>query len=100
MQTAESGLVNQEEVLKRVKQLEEMFVNDPEIMGITHRFGQDWSGDDSIFIEVVLNRTIPDKAVIVRLSRQIRDALLRVVRSEDLGLYSYLNFSSRPENGR
>jgi hypothetical protein len=38
--------------------------------------------------------------VVARLSEQIGSALLRVVRSEELGLHSYLNFLSRPENGR
>ena len=95
-----SGLVQQDDVRERVKRLQELFANDPEVARIDHRLAQDWSGDDSIFVDVVLNRATPPAAVVARLSEQIGTALLRVVRSEELGLHSYFNFLSRPENGR
>lgn len=94
-----SGLVQQDEVRERVKRLQELFAKDPEVARIDHRLAQDWSGDYSVFVDVVLNRTIPPVAIVARLSEQIGAALLRVVRSEELGLHSYLNFFSRPENG-
>jgi hypothetical protein len=95
-----SGLVQQDEVRERVKRLQELFANDPEIARIDHRLAQDWSGDYSIFVDVLLNRATPPPAVVARLSEQIGTALFRVVRSEELGLHSYLNFLSRPGNGR
>jgi hypothetical protein len=95
-----SGLVQQDEVRARVKRLQELFANEPEVARIDHRLDQDWSGDDSIFVDVVLNRPTPPAAVVARLSEQIGTALLRVVRSEELGLHSYLNFLSRPDSGR
>ena len=59
--------------------------------GHDHRLAQDWSGDESIFVDVVLNRSAPPAAVVARLSEQIGAALLRVVlRSEE----------SRPDNRR
>lgn len=94
-----SGLVQQGEVLERVKQLQALFADDPEIARIDHRLAQDWSGDDSLFFEVVLNPNTPT-ATVLRLSEQIDTALLRVVRSEELGLHSYFNFVGRPENGQ
>ena len=95
-----SGLVQQDEIRERVKKLEELFANDPEVARIVHRFAEDWSGDYSVFIEVVLNSKTPVAATVTRLSEQISAALLRVVRSEELGLHSYLNFVSGRENGR
>lgn len=64
-----------------------------------YRLAQDWSGDDSLFIDVVLDIKTPTSAAVSRLSEEIATALLRVVRSEELGLHSYLNFVSTPENG-
>ena len=93
-----SGLVHQGEIRDRVKQLEELFAADPDVARIDHRFGEDWSGDESLFFEVVLDKA-PTPATIRRLSEQIPAALLTVVRSEELGLHSYLNFVSKPENG-
>ena len=94
-----SELVQQNEVRERVERLQELFVKDPDIARIDHRIAQDWSGDSSIFVVVVLKSPTPPATVIARLSREIESALLRVVRSEELGLHAYLNFLSRPENG-
>jgi len=94
-----SGLVHQDEIQERVKQLQELFSNDPEVARIDHRLAPDWSGDYSLFIDVILNRKAPTTATVLRLSEQIAAELLRVVRSEELGLHSYLNFVSRPDNG-
>jgi hypothetical protein len=95
----ESGLVQQREIRERVKQLQRLFAKEPEVARIDHRLAEDWSGDCSLFIDVVLNRNTPT-ATVLRLSEQIATALLRVVRSEELGLHSYFNFVSRPENGQ
>ena len=95
-----AGLVQQDEVRERVKRLQQLFANDPEVARIDHRLAEDWSGDHSIFVDVVLNRAAPPTAVVARLSEQIATALLQVVRSEELGLHSYFNFLSRPVNGR
>ena len=95
-----SGLVQQDEILLRVNRLQEIFANDPEIARIDHRLAEDWSGDYSLFIDVVLHKKAPAAATLFRVSEQFADALLRVVRSEELGLHSYLNFVSGQDNGQ
>jgi hypothetical protein len=95
-----SGLVQQDEIRERVRRLQELFANDPEVARIDHRLAEDWSGDYALFIEVILSGKNPNAATVLRLTEQIADALLRVVRSEELGLHSYFNFVSRPENGQ
>lgn len=95
-----SGLVQQDEIWERFKQFRDLFANDPEVARISPRLAEDWSGDYSLFIDVFLNRNTPTAATVSRLSEQFANALLRVVRSEELGLHSYLNFVSRPENGQ
>ena len=52
-----SELVQQNEVRERVERLQELFVEDPDIARIDYRIGQDWSGDSSIFVDVVLKST-------------------------------------------
>ena len=95
-----SGLVQQDEIRERVKRLQEIFASDPEVARIVHRLAEDWSGDYSLFIDVILNRKAPAPATVSRISEQIATALLRDVRSEELGLHSYFNFVSGSENGR
>ena len=92
--------VQQDEIRERVKRLQELFANDPEVARIDHRLAEDWSGDYSLFFDVVLKGMEPAAAAVLRLSEPIDAALLRVVRSEELGLHAYLNFVSRPNNGR
>jgi hypothetical protein len=99
MQTVTLGSVRQGEIEERVKKLQELFANDPAVARLDYRLAGDWSGDDSLFIEVVLNKQTPT-ATVLRLSREIFDALLHVVRSEELDLHSYFNFVSTPENGQ
>ena len=59
MPVVASELVQQYEILARVKRLRELFANDPEVARIDYRFAGDWSGDDSLFINVVLHRKRP-----------------------------------------
>ena len=100
MAIAASELAQQDEIQERVKKLQELFANDPEVARIDYRLAEDWSGDYSLFIKVFLNSRTPTAATLLRLSEQIDTALLRVVRSEELGLHSYPNFVSGPENGQ
>jgi hypothetical protein len=99
MQTVTLGSVRQGEIEERVKKLQELFANDPAVARLEYRFGADWSGDDSLFIKVILNKQTPT-ATVLRLSKEIFNALLRVVRSEELDLHAYFNFVSTPENGQ
>jgi hypothetical protein len=76
-----------------------MFANDPNVARIGHRFGPDWSGDDSVFVDIVLNKEPSDESVL-RLSKEVFDALLWVVRSEELDLHSYFNFVRERKNAQ
>jgi hypothetical protein len=100
MSIVASESVQQDEIRERVKRLQQLFADDPEVASIDYRLAQDWSGDDSIFIKVFLSSTAPSAEVVIRLSRQISSALFEVLRSEDLGLHAYFNFFRGQENGR
>jgi hypothetical protein len=87
-------------VVERIAQLQQQFSNDRDVARIAYRLGADWSGDDSLFIDVLLKTQTPSPATVARLSEQISTALLHVVRSEELGLHSYLDFASSPDDGQ
>jgi hypothetical protein len=95
-----AGFVHQNEVRERVQRLQQQFATDNDVARIDYRLGEDWSGDESVFFDVVLNTSTPSAATVMRLSEQLATALLNVVRSEELGLHSYLNFVSPPGNGQ
>lgn len=98
MAIAETELVHQNEIRERVKRMQEMFANDPDVARIEYRFDENWSGELSLFVLVVLKSASPSHETIHRLSDQFSTALLRVVRSEQFDMHSYLNFASGSKN--
>lgn len=84
--------------MKRVKKFQRSFAGDPEIARIDQRFGEDWSGDASVFIELVRREEDPARETVVRLTRETPEALLQMVRSEELGFHAYVEFASNREN--
>lgn len=89
----------QDEIRARVKRMQEMFADDPDVARIEYRFGEDWSGDAGLFVLVVLASPTPSRETIRRLGDQFSKALLHVVFSEEFDMHSYLNFESGPKNG-
>ena len=95
-----SESVEQVEIRERVKKLQQLFADDPEVARIDYRFDGDWSGDPSVFLDIVLKRKKLENATLFRVSRQVFKGLLDIIRSEELGMHSYLDFVSLSENGK
>ena len=59
---------------------------------MNHRFGFDWSDDPAVFIDVML----PGKEIaavdVQSLAENIRGDLLSLVRTDEIGVHSYLSF--------
>ena len=85
-------MVDSEEVSNRVHILQARYADRPLVKGIDHRIGFDWSDDPAVFIKVTLtgNEIVP--AELQRLAEDIRGDLLLLVRTDEIGLHSYLNF--------
>jgi hypothetical protein len=84
--------VSTEEVSNRVDRLQMQYRGNPLVKRIDYHIGVDWSDDPAVFIEVVLaGKEIPGPEL-QRLAQNIREDLLRLVRSDEIGLHSYLNF--------
>jgi len=89
-----TGWVNTEEISNRIDQLQARYAKNPLVKRIEYRFGADWSDDPAIFINVTVARKDPLPAELQQLAENIRIDLVRLVRSDDIGLHSYLNFVS------
>jgi len=81
-----------QEISNRIDRLQMQYAGNPLIKRIDYHIGFDWSDDPAVFIEVVL----ADKEIatedLQNLARDIRGNLLRLVRTDEIGLHSYLNF--------
>jgi hypothetical protein len=86
--------VSADEILTRIETLRSRYAGNPLIERIDHSFGSDWSGDPAIFLKVILTPGHRDDPMLSSLADELRRDLLRVVHSEDIGLYTYLNFVS------
>jgi len=92
MTTVPIGLVSGEEISNRVRLLQMRYVDHPIVKGIDYRIGFDWSDDPAVFIEVMLTGNEIAASELQRLAVDIRADLLRLVRTDEIGLHSYLNF--------
>jgi hypothetical protein len=86
------GLVNGEEISARVQRLRMRYADNPLVKGIDYRIGFDWSDDPAVFIDVLLTGNKIVASELQRLAEDIRIDLLRLVRTDEIGLHSYLNF--------
>jgi hypothetical protein len=93
-----SELVHQAEVEERIGRLRAQFADDPDIAGFEYRFGQDWSGDDAVYITMVLRAPKPSDQLIRRLVWEVHDEISRVMRSQELGLLLYIDLVSPGEH--
>ena len=86
------ALVNDQEISNRVHFLQMRYADNPLVKGISHRVGFDWSDDPAVFINVSLTGNQIATAELQKLAEAIRADLLRVVRTDEIGLHSYLTF--------
>jgi hypothetical protein len=81
-----------QEISNRIDHLRMQYADNPLVKRIDHRIGVDWSDDPAVFIDVVLAGKRIAVAELERLAEHIRVDLLRLVRTDEIGLHSYLNF--------
>jgi hypothetical protein len=81
-----------QEISNRIDRLRTRYADNPLVMRIDHRIGVDWSDDPAVFIDVIVPGTEIADAELQRLAESIRVDLLRLVRTDEIGLHSYLSF--------
>lgn len=84
--------VSGEEISNRVNRLQMQYAGNPLVKRIDYRVGFDWSDDPAVFIDVMLAGKEIAAAELQQLAENIRVDLLRLVRTDEIGLHSYLNF--------
>ena len=95
MAIIQEGSVSAQEVSRRIGTLQIKYAGNPLIERIEHRIAPDWSGDPSVFLNVILSRDHRDESALKSLAKDLRLDILRVVHTEDIGLHSYLSFVSQ-----
>jgi hypothetical protein len=81
-----------QEISNRIDRLRIQYAGNPLVKRIDHHIGVDWSDDPAVFIDVILPGNEIAAAELERLAEDIRVDLLRLVRTDEIGLHSYLNF--------
>jgi hypothetical protein len=81
-----------QEISNRIDRLRTHYADNPLVKRIDHHIGVDWSDDPAVFINVILSGKEIIAAELERLAEDIRVDLLRLVRTDEIGLHSYLNF--------
>ena len=81
-----------QEISSRIDRLRTQYSGNPLVKRIDHHIGVDWSDDPAVFIDVVLPGNEIAAQALERLAVDIRVDLLRLVRSDEIGMHSYLNF--------
>lgn len=99
MNIVSNAWVSTEEVETRIGLLRLHYAGNPLVKRIDYRIGGDHDDDPSVFIEVVLTSDDPVVEQVVQLAREMQIDLLRLVRTEEIGLHSYLSFK-RPSRAR
>jgi hypothetical protein len=84
--------ISSEEISNRVNRLQLQYAGNPLIRRIDYHVGFDWSDDPAVFIDVMLAGKEIAAAELQQLAENIRVDLLRLVRTDEIGLHSYLNF--------
>jgi hypothetical protein len=87
-----SGLVHQKEIAERISRLEDAFSED--ISRIDFRYGEDWTGDPSIFLTAYLTAQGGSDERFRKLVADFPLQLVMQVDSEEFGLHSYFDFVS------
>ncbi len=80
------------EVSSRVDLLRQKYANHPLVKSISHKIAPDWTDDPAVFIEVLLASKDISTAQVLPVSEEMHLDLLRFVRTDEIGLHSYLKF--------
>lgn len=88
------GSATSKEVSERVQQLRRRYQGNPLVKRIEHRIEPDWSGDPSVYIDIVLAQPETTAQEVIELAKSLRYDLLHHIRTDEIGLHSYLHFVS------
>jgi hypothetical protein len=93
------GLVKREEIVAAVERAARALA--PDVVRVQYRFGEDWTGDPSIYFGIILSDpAASQEGRLGEISRRIEATLEDAVNVEELGLQSYSRFRSESEQAK
>ena len=84
--------VSDQEISTRFSRLQMQYAGNPLVKRIDYHVGFDWSDDPAVFVDVMIASKEIAPAELRQLAENIRVDLLQLVRTDEIGLHSYLNF--------
>lgn len=91
MATLTANHVSDQEVSNRIQRLRTEYATNPLVRAIDYRIGLDWSDDPAVFIEVKVGGQGQATPELLDLAQELRKDLFRLVRTDEIGLHSYLH---------
>ncbi len=92
MAIVSNAWISTEEVANRIDRLRMQYAGNPLVRQINHRIGADYYDDPAVFIDVVLASDAVTAEQVVPLAQEMQIDLLSLVRTDEIGLHSYLSF--------
>ena len=92
------GFINQREIAQGVERAANALART--VVRIRYDFGEDWTGEPSIFFRIVLTDEAVKQSKLNEIANTITDILAREVNADEMGLHSYFNFRSATEQAQ
>lgn len=90
------GLVQQAELAKAIGEIKPLLGSD--VVSLSYKLGEDWSGDSSVFFRVVLSDQASDRSELLTATSRIASVVVEHLQPlEQWGLLPYFNYRSRAE---
>ena len=88
--------MNQGQIAKALRRAERALA--PDVVRIHYTFGDDWTGEPSIFFKVVLSDdAASEESKLGEIAERVIDTIRNNVKPEEFGLNSFFNFRSLAE---
>ena len=72
----------------------------PDVVRIRYNFGEDWTGDPSVFFKVVLSDDASREKNLSQVGQRVTQTLRNEIKLEELGLHFYFKFRSLSETAQ
>jgi hypothetical protein len=93
-----NGYVNQTEIESGIERAAQALA--PDVVRIRYSFGDDWTGDPSVFFKIVLSDDASQWKNLGKVADRVEQTLRNEINLEELGLHFYFNFRSLSETAQ
>jgi hypothetical protein len=93
-----TGFVHQQEIKSAIERVQSKFAQD--VDHINYSFGENWTGEPSIFFRVVLREEGIPMDRLGELAERVSIFLMNEARTDEIGLHAYFDFRSVAEQAK